>query len=200
MGSNSKKHSHQASRPKGPLSRLGETFDPRSKSRSKSPQPGKNNGQLGDSSSQQVSLANSPQPGKNNGQSGDSSSAQDLSEDLWTCAHEELRDEDSKAFWRLEELRKDLEKLRKDGVSTKSVVEEVEQKTVDQLEEYNKTSVRIPRWEKDSIALHDVGKKIVTATDTYKHIAQAGVSLDFTGHAAPVWAVLYLGITVSNRE
>ncbi|KAI2885980.1 hypothetical protein CBS13152_7275 [Aspergillus niger] len=111
------------------------------------------------------------------------------SQDLWKSAFDLLSREEQNA------LQTSLVPS-----STTDALNDVIETTKEKYEIYQeKGGIRIRKSTGEEINIRKIFKRIINATLSFKEVISAGVACDPTGHAASVWAIVSLGLTMAEN-
>lgn len=81
---------------------------------------------------------------------------------------------------------------------TTEVIDTVVEKTKTQYEAYKNGGLKIPKSKEDHIDVREVSKKIIDAALSFKEIVTPLTAFDPTQHASSAWAIVSLGLTMSQ--
>ncbi|KAJ5611660.1 hypothetical protein N7528_008765 [Penicillium herquei] len=161
-------------------------------------QPNKNNPHLDHTAITQESFTQEPiindEPNNVRPQPGDSSSPSDL----WQCAFEQLEQKERDEL-KLHSKSSSDEQIR-DDTHPNNMVEQVIETTKDIYEDYQKTGGLRIKTSTGDVDLRKVAGKIINAALSAQDLISKGVGCDPTGHAAIAWAVISLGLTMTQNH
>ncbi|KAJ6020943.1 hypothetical protein N7540_006447 [Penicillium herquei] len=120
-------------------------------------------------------------------------------DDLWECAFEQL-DEKERDELRLHSESSSNEQVKND-TQLQTIVEEVIKTTQNTYEEYQKKGgIKIKKPAGGYVDLRKVAGKVINAALSVQDFISKGVACDPTGHAASAWAVVSLGLTMTQNH
>ncbi|KAL4912441.1 hypothetical protein BDW62DRAFT_206493 [Aspergillus aurantiobrunneus] len=119
--------------------------------------------------------------------------------DLWESAYAQLcpKERDILSKVQATALRESVEEGRSQTVA---VIDEVIQITEQQYREYQQGGIKIQRSTGEDIDLRKLSRKILNAALSFKDIVSTVVSFDPTHHAASAWAVVSLGLSMTQNR
>ena len=121
-----------------------------------------------------------------------------MQEDLWQCAFDQLDQKDQSI------LRSEHDPATNSDENRPQVIDEIEQVieiTKGNYEKYQERGgIKISRSTGEVVDLRKLAKKIIDAALDFQTVISKGVACDATGYAASAWAVVSLGLTVSNEN
>ncbi|KAH2139840.1 hypothetical protein KXV68_008081, partial [Aspergillus fumigatus] len=119
--------------------------------------------------------------------------------DLWKSAYDQLYQEERDILSEVQATtrRKNNDKKRSQTVA---VIDDVIQITEEQYKEYQKKGIKIRRSGGEDFDLRKLSRKILIAALSFKDVVNTVVSFDPTHHAASAWAVISLGLSMTQNR
>ncbi|KAL4738277.1 WD40 repeat-like protein [Aspergillus similis] len=163
--------------------------------RAKSPQPLQPDGQAGQTL---VDFAtNSTAPAKQHDAA--DSQGPSIHHDLWKSAYDQL-DPEERGILSKVQLIYLRETDGRDRSQTVAVIEGVIQTTEEQYKRYQQGGIKIQKSTGKDIDLRELSRKIINAALSFKDIVNLVVSFDPTHQAAGAWAVVSLGLSMTQNQ
>lgn len=120
-----------------------------------------------------------------------------LPQDLWQFAYDQLGQKEREILSRVQIPALPINDA-KDTSRTEAILNSVIRITEEQYEKYQQGGIKIQRSTGENINIRQYSQKIINAALSFKDIISAVVAFDPTHHAASAWAVVSLGLTVSQ--
>ncbi|KAF9883980.1 hypothetical protein FE257_002421 [Aspergillus nanangensis] len=120
-------------------------------------------------------------------------------EDLWQSAYDRLGPKEQRVL-SATTMPTQAETMSNEKSPTAAIIDQVIQTTEEQYEKYQSKTLKIRRAGGEDIDLRNFSHKMINAALSFKHVVDAVVSLDPTGHAASAWTVVSLGLTIGKNR
>ncbi|KAL3428820.1 hypothetical protein BDV09DRAFT_203834 [Aspergillus tetrazonus] len=119
--------------------------------------------------------------------------------DLWKSAYDQLDPEERGILSKIKPTYQS-ETDGRDRSQTVSVIDGVIQTTEEQYKRYQQGGIKIQKSTREDIDIRELSRKIINAALSFKDIVNTAVSFDPTHYAASAWAVISLGLSMTQNQ